>query len=74
MYFPSQEWDVDRGICVGQITQRSGLSQSTVSQHLAVLKQAALVEVCRTGPFHFYKAQRSGSSSAGVFATGPTPE
>ncbi|MBC3239353.1 helix-turn-helix transcriptional regulator [Pseudomonas lurida] len=55
LYFPSQERDVDRGICVGQITQRSGLSQSTVSQHLAVLKQAALVEVCRTGPFHFYR-------------------
>lgn len=55
LYFPPQEWDAERGISVGQITQRSGLSQSTVSQHLAVLKQAALVDVRRTGPFHFYQ-------------------
>ena len=55
LYFPLQEWDVERGISVGQITQRCGLSQSTVSQHLAVLRQAGLVDACRTGPFHFYR-------------------
>ena len=55
VYFPPQEWDVERGISVGQITQRCGLSQSTVSQHLAVLRQAGLVDACRTGPFHFYR-------------------
>jgi len=55
LYFSLQEWGVERGISVGQITQRCGLSQSTVSQHLAVLKQAGLVDACRTGPFHFYR-------------------
>ena len=55
LYFPLQEWDVERGISVGQITQRCGLSQSTVSQHLSVLKQAGLVDACRKGPFHFYR-------------------
>ncbi len=55
LYFPLEESGVERGISVGEITQRCGLSQSTVSQHLAVLKQAGLVVAGRTGPFHFYR-------------------
>ncbi|KAA0946103.1 helix-turn-helix transcriptional regulator [Pseudomonas sp. ANT_H14] len=55
VYFPQQSWEVELGVSVGQITQRCGLSQSTVSQHLAVLKQATLVEVRKAGPFHLFK-------------------
>jgi ArsR family transcriptional regulator len=55
VYFPQQDWEVEWGVSVGQITQRCGLSQSTVSQHLAVLKQVTLVDIRKEGPFHFFK-------------------
>lgn len=55
LYFPQQDWKMEWGVSVGQITQRCGLSQSTVSQHLAVLKQVALVDVRKTGSFHFFQ-------------------
>ncbi|MGY1446888.1 ArsR/SmtB family transcription factor [Pseudomonas chlororaphis] len=55
LHFPPQPCGFEFGVSVGQITQRCGLPQSTVSQHLAVLKGVALVDVHKTGPFHFLK-------------------
>ncbi len=55
LHFAPQPYGAEFGISVTQITQRCGLSQSTVAQHLAVLKQAALIDVHRIGPFHFCK-------------------
>ncbi|MHA6130522.1 ArsR/SmtB family transcription factor [Pseudomonas fluorescens group sp. PF-1] len=66
LYFPQQEWDVERGISVGQITQLCGLSQSTVSQHLAVLREATLVDVCRTGTFHFYRRNETAVEALAI--------
>ena len=54
-YFPAQELPLDCGVCVGQINARCGLSQSTVSAHLATLQSAGLVTVKRIGQWSFFK-------------------
>jgi len=53
--FPEQEYPLDLGVCAGQIDARSGLSQSTVSAHLATLQRAGLVTSRRVGQWIFYK-------------------
>ena len=54
-YFPSQEHSLELGVCAGQIDQRTGLSQSTVSAHLATLQRAGLVSVRKVGQWCFFK-------------------
>lgn len=44
-----------REACVCDLTDLVGADQSTVSKHLAVLKQAGLVEDRRDGVMVFYK-------------------
>ena len=44
-----------RTACAGQIDQRAGLSQSTVSAHLATLQKAGLVTRQKVGQWHFFK-------------------
>ena len=39
----------------GQIDQRCGLSQSTVSAHLATLQRAGLISSQKIGQWHFFK-------------------
>ncbi|MET3454391.1 ArsR/SmtB family transcription factor [Pseudomonas kilonensis] len=53
--FPEQLHNHEFGICAGQIDQRCGLSQSTVSAHLAVLQRAGLVTSQKVGQWHFFK-------------------
>ncbi|WP_238542027.1 ArsR/SmtB family transcription factor [Pseudomonas sp. GM50] len=55
LYFPNQEYGHDLGVCAGQITQRCGLPQSTVSSHLAVLKKAHFLDLQIVGPAHFLR-------------------
>lgn len=57
MNFPPQdEGDVHTvGVCVGSIQEGVGLSQSTVSNYLATLQRAGLVEVQRIGQWTYYK-------------------
>ena len=50
-YFPH----LGTGVCAGQIEARAGLSQSTVSAHLAVLTRAGLVTTRRIGQWVFYQ-------------------
>ncbi len=38
-----------KNCCVNALTEISGVSQSAVSQHLRILKQAGLVNGCRCG-------------------------
>lgn len=61
-YFPKQEaadaYEV--GVCVTHIQQKAGLSQSTVSQYLAVLQKAKLVSVTRLGQWTYYKRNENG--------------
>ena len=53
-HFPSQEHPLDMGVCASQF-ERCGLSQSTVSAHLATLHRADLVTTKRIGQWIFYK-------------------
>jgi DNA-binding transcriptional ArsR family regulator len=43
------------GVCAGLIDARAGLSQSTVSAHLATLEKAGLVTRARLGQWNFFK-------------------
>ena len=43
------------GVCAGLIDERTGLSQSTVSAHLATLQRAGLITSRRVGQWIFYK-------------------
>ncbi|MFJ3006233.1 ArsR/SmtB family transcription factor [Pseudomonas fluorescens] len=53
--FPEQIHNHEYGICAGQIDQRCGLSQSTVSAHLATLQRAGLISSQKAGQWHFFK-------------------
>lgn len=53
---PQDEGDVHTvGVCVSSIQEGIGLSQSTVSDYLATLQRAGLVEVQRVGQWTYYK-------------------
>lgn len=53
--FPDQYHSTEQGVCAGQIDQRCGLSQSTVSAHLATLQRAGLITSQKIGQWHFFK-------------------
>ena len=53
--FPDQHHSTEHGVCAGQIDQRCGLSQSTVSAHLAILQRAGLISSQKIGQWHFSK-------------------
>ena len=53
---PQDEGDVHTvGVCVSSIQEGVGLSQSTVSDYLATLQRAGLIEVRRIGQWTYYK-------------------
>jgi len=54
-YFSQQLHPLSLGVCAGMIDQRCGLSQSTVSGHLAILQKAGLVTVTRLGQWNIFK-------------------
>lgn len=54
-HFADQEHPLEIGVCAGKIDQRCGLSQSTVSAHLATLQRAGLVSSRKVGQWHFFK-------------------
>ncbi|MGV7207353.1 ArsR/SmtB family transcription factor [Oxalobacteraceae bacterium A2-2] len=54
-YFPTQEHPLSLGVCAGQIDHRAGLSQSTISAHLATLVKAGLVTSHRVGQWNYFK-------------------
>lgn len=54
--FKSSNCDIVKdGVCVGLIEEKIGLSQSTVSQYLALLQQAGLIITERQGQWTFCK-------------------
>ena len=53
--FPEQKSSYADGVCVGQIYARAGLSQSTVSAHLATLQRAGLLTSKRVGQWVYYQ-------------------
>ncbi|MDY7561772.1 helix-turn-helix transcriptional regulator [Pseudomonas sp. 10B1] len=54
-FFPAQEHSLEHGVCAGQIDQRAGLSQSTISAHLATLQRAGLITTKKVGQWHFFR-------------------
>ena len=55
VHFAQQQHNLDIGVCAGLIDARTGLSQSTVSAHLAMLQRAGLVTTQRVGQWIYYK-------------------
>jgi DNA-binding transcriptional ArsR family regulator len=53
--FPEQAHSLENGVCAGQIHERCGLSQSTVSAHLATLQHAGLVNSTRIGQWIYFR-------------------
>jgi DNA-binding transcriptional ArsR family regulator len=53
-HFAHQEHPLSFGVCAGLIDQRTGLSQSTVSAHLAILLKADLIVSRRVGQWNFF--------------------
>jgi DNA-binding transcriptional ArsR family regulator len=58
-HFADQELPLDHGVCAGKIDASCGLSQSTVSAHLAALQRAGLVTSKRVGQWVFFKRNES---------------
>jgi ArsR family transcriptional regulator len=54
-HFSMQEYPLELGVCAGLIDQRAGLSQSTVSAHLATLQRAGLITSHKVGQWIFFK-------------------
>lgn len=54
--FPSQAvYGFEAGVCVGQIQNKTGLTQSTVSEYLSTLQRAGLVKSTRVGQWTYYQ-------------------
>ncbi|MGX1265280.1 DNA-binding transcriptional ArsR family regulator [Rossellomorea marisflavi] len=43
------------GVCVGDISERAGMSQSTVSHYLSMMQKAGLLESERHGKWTYYR-------------------
>lgn len=43
------------GVCVGQVTERLNMTQSTASQYLTILHRAGLIKSERIGKYTYYK-------------------
>lgn len=55
VFFSEQQHPLSLGVCAGMIDRRAGLSQSTMSAHLAVLVKAGLVTSQRVGQWSYFK-------------------
>ncbi|WP_144640902.1 ArsR/SmtB family transcription factor [Bordetella genomosp. 13] len=53
-HFADQQHPLELGVCASMF-ERCGLSQSTVSTHLAILHRAGLVTTRRVGQWVFYQ-------------------
>jgi ArsR family transcriptional regulator len=45
----------EREMCVGDLTAAVGADQSTVSKHLAILKDVGLIDLRKEGTMNYYK-------------------
>ncbi|MEH6305362.1 helix-turn-helix transcriptional regulator [Olivibacter sp. CPCC 100613] len=69
LHFPPQDHaDFDEvGVCVGKIQEKCGLTQSTVSEYLALLLKAGLLEATRIGQWTYYKRNEKAIESLSDF-------
>ena len=62
---PQRDGDlVDDGVCVGFITQKIGLSQPTVTNHMQILAEAGLVTHKKIKNWVFYKLDENAARAA----------
>jgi ArsR family transcriptional regulator len=55
---PQRDGDlIDDGVCVGFITEKIGLRQPTVTNHMKILQEAGLVDSKKIKNWVFYKLQ-----------------
>lgn len=54
-FFREPQVSLHDGVCVGDFESTSGLSQSTVSAHLAILRKARLVTRVKVGQWVLFK-------------------
>jgi ArsR family transcriptional regulator len=47
------------GVCVKQIQEKAGISQSTASQFMSVLQRAGLVQSTRIGQWTYYRRDQA---------------
>lgn len=52
--FPAQVGSYELGACAGKIFEKSNLSQSTISAHLATLQRAGLITPRKVGQWIYY--------------------
>ena len=55
LFFADQQHPLSFGVCAGMIDQKTGLSQSTVSAHLATLQRAGFISSTKVGQWSFFK-------------------
>lgn len=48
------------GVCVGSIADKAGISQSTISNYLELMKRAGLLESERYGKWTYYRRSEKG--------------
>ncbi|WP_313519554.1 metalloregulator ArsR/SmtB family transcription factor [Pseudomonas sp.] len=53
-HFTEQDHPFEMGVCAGKIDARAGLSQSTISAHLATLQRAGLISSKKIGQWSFF--------------------
>jgi DNA-binding transcriptional ArsR family regulator len=62
--FPDQTANgFNHGVCVGQIQNKAGLTQSTVSEYLSTLQRAGLVKSTRVGQWTYYQRNEEAFAS-----------
>lgn len=54
LHLPEGE-SFEGGVCVGSITDKAGISQSTVSSYLELMQRAGLLEAKRCGKWTYYR-------------------
>lgn len=54
LFFADQQHPLSFGVCAGMIDQKTGLSQSTVSAHLATLQRAGFIRSKKVGQWSFF--------------------
>lgn len=62
-HFCDQAHPLEMGICANQFEKKCGLSQSTVSAHLATLEKAGLLKTNRVGQWAFYRRDEDNIAS-----------
>ena len=72
-YFPPRGLHIpdgdsfEGGVCVGSITEKAGISQSTVSGYLDLMQRAGLLESGRFGKWTYYRRNEKAIQDLGNY-------